>query len=507
MSISGLGGLGGLASGMDSKSLIEKLMMLEARPLLKMQQSQKSTELKKGLYQEINSSLLKLKSAVETLSDPKKLLAKKLVSSDEKVVIAKMADPNKIVSGDYNIKVEQLATAWTAKSASITPANPVTKELNWTGSFNIEYSDGTNTQVSRAINIVETDRLSDIALKINASLEDSANGKQMKVKATVVDNTLIMTSTETGENSTVKILNDTNGIFGAGKLGLTNAAGDFSSAVAGKNAEFSVNGVDVVRSKNTGLTDVIMGVELTLLKQGEPATKLEAGEDFEASEKAIQDFINAYNSTMELVNARMNESKVPDAKSDALMSKGLLRGDSALYSIQSSLRSITGTAFSSSDMFKTLNAIGIKVDTSDDGKSGRLTLDSKKFREAMNNNPNEVMKVIFNDSNGNGKLDVDDSGKDSGLAGMLFNKLFMLTDTTSTSFGPKSSPKGLLPSRMSLMDDQIKSFDSTMEAFNKRLTMRRKTLEAKFTSMELMLQKSNASAGFLAARMNLPQSS
>ncbi|ARU60425.1 hypothetical protein CBW65_04590 [Tumebacillus avium] len=502
MSISGLGGLGGLVSGMDSKTLVDKLMMIESQPLVKMQQQQKKTELRKGLYQEINASLLKLKTAVSALSDPQKLLAKKMASSDDKVVTAKMANADKIVTGTYNIDVTQLASAWTSRSGSITTfANPTTKELGWSGTFKIQTGDGSTSQTSKDITIVATDRLTDIATKINSALEDSADAKAMKIKATVVDNTLILNSTETGAGRTVQVLNDASGIFQTGKLGMTDASGNFTAATAGQNSKFSVNGVNVERTKNTGLTDVIMGVDLTLLKSGEPTTSLNVTEDFEASEKVIRDFITAYNDTTELINARMNEQPVAGATTDTFMSKGLLRGDSALYNIQSTLREITGKQFTSSSMFKTLNSIGIEVDKADNGVAGKLTLNSTKLREAMTQNPSEVMKVFFVDSDGNDKLDEKDSGTGNGLAGMMYNKLFMLTDTTTTTYGVTSAPKGLLPSRMNLMDTQIKSFTDTMEAFNRRLGMRRKTLEAQFTSMEMMLQQSNASASFMQARM------
>ncbi|TCP57841.1 flagellar hook-associated protein 2 [Tumebacillus sp. BK434] len=505
MSISGLGSLGGLVSGMETKTLIEKLMLIEAQPLVKMQQQQKKTELRKGLYQEINSTLLKLRSKVEALADQQKVLAKKLTSSDEKVVTAKMANAGQIVSGDYSINVTQLATAWTAKSANITSfANPTTKELGWSGTFQIKYADSTATQISKDITIEASDRLTDIAAKINSALENSTANKSMKVKATVVDNTLIFNTTETGAASTVQILNDTSGIFGAGKLGMTNGnttAASFTSAVAGLNSEFTVNGVNIVRTKNTGLTDVIMGVDLTLLKQGEPTVSLKASADLEASQKVIQEFVDTYNSTMELLNARMNEQSVPDAKSDTLLSKGLLRGDSALSSIQSSLREITGKAFTGSEMFKTLNSIGITVDMSDKGVAGKLTIDSTKLQDALTRNPNEVMKIFFVDSNANDKLDVNDDRVGNGLAGMMYSKLFMLTDSTKVTYGRTSGSKGLVPSRMELMDSQIKGFTDRMESFNRRLEMRRKTLEAQFTSMEMMMQRSNSAAGFMMARM------
>lgn len=507
MSVSGLGSLGGLVSGMDTKTLVSQLMSLESRPLVKMNQQKQKASLRKELYQEINSSLATLKSKAEALSNAQKVLAKKMTSSDDKVVTAKMADASRTVAGDYKIDISQLATAWTAKSANITSfANPTTKELGWAGTFKIKNTNGTDVQISKDITVTATDRLTDIAAKINSSLEDSATTESMKVKATVVDNTLILTSTETGSGTSVEILNDAAGIFGPGKLGLTDgnaASAAFTGATAGLNSKFTVNGVNVERTKNTGLTDVVMGVDLTLLKKGEPTATLNVSADMEASEKVIRDFIDAYNSTMELIGTRMNEQAVPDATTESMMRKGLLRGDSALSSIRSSLREITGEVFSGSSLYKTLNSIGITVDTADNGVAGKLTIDSTKLRAAIEQHPDEVMKVFFVDSNANNKLDVDDKSKANGFAGMMYNKLFMLTDTTTTTFGNTSSPKGLIPSRVDLLDDQIKAFDERMESFNKRLELRQRTLEAQFTSMELMMQQSNATAGFMNARMGM----
>ncbi|MFC4768248.1 flagellar filament capping protein FliD [Effusibacillus consociatus] len=510
MSISGMGGLGGLVSGMDTKSLIEKLMMLEAQPLVKMKQQQKLVELRKGLYNEVNSSLLSLKTKAEALSKATSVLAKKMTSSDDKTVTATTADATKVVSGTYNIEITKLATALTGKStASLSSA---TTGLNYSGTFNIVYKDGVgNTQTSKDITIDPSDSLTTIATKINSALDNTTTANPMKVKATVVDKTLILASTETGAGRSIQITGSASqSIFGStasGGLGLIDAGGNLIATDVGQDADFKVNGVQVIRKFNSNLTDVIMGVNLNLLKDagssGIPAkATLTVEADLDSSVKLVRDFVDQYNATMDLIQTRLKEHKVPDAKSDALMSKGLLRGDSALISIQSSLRSIMGATFSGSQVYSTLHSIGIEVDTSTDkGKSGRLMVNDKKLRDALTNNPNEVMKVLYVDINSNGRLDENDSTNAAGMVGMLNSKLFMLTDSTTALFGSTSAPKGLLPSRIKLMDKEIDSFNDRMEVFNRRLEMKRNQLEAQFTNLETMMQQTNAAGGFLMQRM------
>src|SRR5690606_5847052 len=104
---------------------------------------------------------------------------------------------------------------------------------------------------------------------------------------------------------------------------------------AAKNAELTINGVQIVSGSNT-IKDVIEGVTLTLTKvTSEPAT-LTVSRDTSAARTAIQGFVDAYNavqSTIANLTAYSADTQVGS----------VLSGDAVARSVQSSVRSIMNT--------------------------------------------------------------------------------------------------------------------------------------------------------------------
>nr|WP_276531874.1 flagellar filament capping protein FliD [Brevibacillus invocatus] len=497
---------------MDSQTLIEQLLRLEAQPLVNIKNQQKKLDLRKGLLQEINSSLLALKTKAEALTKAENIQTKMVNSSNDKGAIATISDATKVVTGTYNVSVTKLATSLSAKSADQSArTNPTTKQLNYSGTFNLTWSDGTTTKTSEPITIDESDSLAHIASKINSAVDNSSNPEKMKIKATVVDNTLIISSEDTGAGRTVQIGgNDSQAIFGSSGLGLIDGSGKLDTTAAsggqggnsGNDAEMIVNGVTVRRSSNTNLNDVILGVTLSLKGQGETTT-VQVDPDLDTSVSKIKEFVTQYNSTIDLIRTRLSEKSDPNATTDFGKGKGLLRADSALISIESSLRSTLTTVFNSSSVYKNLRAIGIDIDKADNGVSGKLAVDETKLRDALTKNPNEVQKLFFVDSNDNDKLDENDKTISSGFVGLLYNKLFMLTDTATNTYGNNSTPKGIIPSRIKSLEKSFESFDDKIEDFNRRLEMKRRQLQTQFTAMEKLMQQNQSALGFLQQKMKV----
>lgn len=99
----------GLASGLDTKLLIQQLMQIERRPITMMQNKKQLLQWKKDQWGEISNSLLALKGAVAGLMDKTKIAAKTAASSNESVLTATV-EPGAAL-GKYDIVVNKLATA------------------------------------------------------------------------------------------------------------------------------------------------------------------------------------------------------------------------------------------------------------------------------------------------------------------------------------------------------------------------------------------------------------
>lgn len=493
MSITGLGGLSGMVSGMDTKTLINQLMQIESQPLYQMQQRKHVQDLKKGLYSEVNAALLALQSKLQALTDPAVINKKSVTSADAAVAAASISNAAQAVAGTYDVSVTNLATAFDWRTAAQTSA---TAALNLSGSFTLDV-DGV---VSQTIDVTTSDSLTSIASKINASLD--ASGNPMKVTATVVDTTLIIQAKDTGASHTVKIPGSggtPNSI--AQSLGLVDSTDTQLNVTKGTDASFSVNGISMTRSSNTNLTDVVSGLSISLLKSTS-STTFTVAQDVDSTKNSIREFVDQYNKVLDLLSTRLTEKKIPNARTDFELGKGLLNGDPTLISIQTELKNNIANMYSGSSIYKTLHDIGVQVDTTiDGGKSGKLMIDETKLSNALTRNPQEVMKLFFTDTNGNGRLDQSDVGAAAGVAATVYNKLDGATSSSTELYGNISTPKGLLPAMMTSIDRIMSDYDDKMESFTDRLEQRRRSLERQFSSLEVLLAQSQSQGNYMSQQL------
>ena len=99
--------VGGLVSGLDTNSIIEQLMELQQKPILKLQQQEAAYRVELSAYGSLKGILGSLQSAVEDLYPVSNLTHFSAVPGDTDL-FSVSADENAI-SGSYDITVQQLA--------------------------------------------------------------------------------------------------------------------------------------------------------------------------------------------------------------------------------------------------------------------------------------------------------------------------------------------------------------------------------------------------------------
>ncbi len=190
----------GLASGLDWKNIIDQLRKIEYKKIDLIENQKKGYEEKVKAWQSINTKLLSLKTASQTLNRTEhfNLLIPNLSSNTT-------TEPDDILSvtsnldaspGTYQIKVNSLASAQKISSTSFASQ---TEALNLSGDIIIG---------GRTVSISSTDSLSTIRNKINA-VNSGINAS--KVTASIVNYgtegyRLILTSDEEG-SSGISLLN------------------------------------------------------------------------------------------------------------------------------------------------------------------------------------------------------------------------------------------------------------------------------------------------------------
>ncbi|UMR30730.1 flagellar filament capping protein FliD [Massilia sp. MB5] len=201
-----------------------------------------------------------------------------------------------------------------------------------------------------------------------------------------VPNRLVLTSTKTGEKSSMRItLSGENGDPPDAALNDLlgydpGAAQNMTQTSAAQNTKLTVNGIDISSTSNS-ISDAIQGVSLTVTKTG--TTNLSVNKDTSALKTNIEGFVKAYN---ELNNA-IKEMTAYDPKTKKA---GALQADAAAKGVQSQLRNLLATPLTgqSSDM-NTLSALGLSID-----KSGNMALDNTKLQKAIDQNFNAIVGMF-----------------------------------------------------------------------------------------------------------------
>lgn len=200
-------------------------------------------------------------------------------------------------------------------------------------------------------------------------------------------NRLILTSTETGQSSTMKIT-----LSGSGGNPPDSALVDLlsydpggvqnlSQKAAASDTKATVNGIDVT-SSSTSIGGAITGVTINALKVGN--STLAVSKDTSGLTNAVNGFVKGYNDLNTQITAL-------GGYNTETKTGGPLLGDSTLRNLQASIRSqlsssITGLQGSG---LTNLSQIGVSFQ-----KDGSLTLDSSKLQKAIDSNYADIASLF-----------------------------------------------------------------------------------------------------------------
>jgi flagellar hook-associated protein 2 len=394
----------GLGSGIDTASIVTQLMKLERAPIDRIEADKKTLNTKKGVVQEINTLLGKLRDAAAEMYKPNALAAKTATAADTSILGASAT--NAAAAGTYNVVVTSLAQAHTMASGATPPLT-----AGQTLSIGVG---GTTVDVA----VEAGDDLQTFADRINGT--DDAG-----VSASVINDRLVLIAKESGSGSAITV-------------GGTAAAGfGFATTQAGTDAAATVNGLAVTSSGNV-IEGAVNGVSLSLTKVG--ATTVTVGADSAANLKKAQAFVDAY-------NGLVSNIKRATAYDAAAQTAGTLQGDQTMSSLMGQLRGIAGSAVAGmTGEHNSLAQIGITG-----SRDGTLTLDQAKFTAAITADPAAVQNVFGRDDG------VAGSGPADGIARQIqaFANSFSTDIISARLTGYTNSAKR--------MDDRIASLETIMD--------------------------------------------
>ena len=434
--------ISGLASGIDTDSLVTRLMQLESRAVNRIDSQKQQLQLKASAWGDIRTRLVNLQQAARDLCRSS-LYRQKVAFSGDEGLVSVTAGPN-AATGSYQLEILTLArahsvTGFTAADITDNKDSGAKTPLGLSGTLIIN---GT------CLEIDEGDSLQGTCQKINASSE-------IGVKAAVIDRRLMLTRVQTGLSE-----------IGIENSELSRALGLLMEQEPGvyvpqtiqppSEARFKLNGLEITRSANL-IDDVLEGVTFNLLQEtGAPVT-ITVQDDYSEITAKVQSFVQQYNSTYQFIKSKLSVDPAAGVK-------GTLYGEGSLHQVLSSIRrTVTGSVEGAEEKYNCLAAIGINTARWNSGEpEGTLVLDQDRLTAALKEAPEAVAALLSGDQGAAGRLE----GYITGL----------------TRYG-----EGLIDTRSKGLQTRIRELNRRADNLHRLLEKREQTLRNQFLAAERMM--------------------
>jgi flagellar hook-associated protein 2 len=297
--------------------------------------------------------------------------------------------------------------------------------------------------------------LIDIAGEINKLKFAEGN----EITASIIDHRLVFQAGKSGATRTM-IASDTESNFlqSIGMLNGDNAT--FKTATAGQNSIFTVNNVQIVRSANTALTDVLAGVSLNLAGDAEGKTAtLSVTTDTSGARNALNAFVTKYNELQNYLKAKTAVNKGADGK----YTREALAGDVSLKSASSDLHARFTATATNTGAFTALRQIGIDLDSD---LTAKVT-DATKLDDALNNRLSDVQLLV------------------DAVMGNLNSRLSSYSGDTGYAATARKSTETQIES----LDDRITGLNEQLAKTQERYTNQYAEIQAQLLQMTYMSQQ------------------
>ena len=433
----------GLSSGLDTTSLISKLVSAEKSSETQYTSQQTTLSGQKSVVDALTSAVASLGSMASDLALPSTLQMRTASSSDTHISVAASGTATATV---HDIRVNQIASAQVASSNTYTGDT-----VGIAGAGSVKITSGTT---SATVTYDATDTLSSIASKIN-----NANaGVSASVLFDGTQYRLMVASKTTGTANAATFTETGSG------LGLSDSA---NIKVPAKDAKLSIDGVDIVRSTNV-IDNAIPGLTITassIQAATDPDTSVTVSNDTSALTTKLNSFVTAFNRVAGSVASQLTYNASASTQS-------ALFGDSTLRSLQGALNSFASQTFGTMH----LNDLGLSLD-----KDGLMSLDSTKLTTALQANP-DAMTNLF-------------------VTGGFAKSVSAMSKMYS------EAGDGILVTKSAGMTDRNKLLQDSIDQIEQNATALQTRLQDQFTQMEAALSTMQSQSSYITQMLSSSSSS
>lgn len=490
--------ISGLASGMDTESMVKQLMDAQRLPLNKITKKKQYTEWQRDDYRAVNRSLYEFRNLTsDTMLKQSTFIKKTVASTAPEDVSIKNINSVSDFSGKINVK--QLAESASMQSSDkvVNSETDLSKNLSELGittipsSFKIKAikADGT-LDSGYEVKIDSKSTLKSVIDDINKNsgvnvFYDSFTGKLAFTAKNSGDVTAGNEIEFSGDYNFLKV--DQNNVLAA-----NNARGN-----VGKNAIFTFNGLETQRQTNTF---TISGFEVSLKQANNSDITFSSEPDVDSILGSVTKFVDEYNKLIADLNSQIRETKYRDyepltdeekeelnedqiEKWEEKARSGTLRNDSIISGVLNKMRSSLSTLVSGVSGASSLKDIGIST-SSNYLEYGKLSIDESKLKAAIAKDPNQIYELFA----GNGTKD-----SDNGFA----RRLTSVLDDTRAKITERAGSDSSVNSKFTL-GKLLNNFDNQIDSLEDRLGKIEDRYWKQFTAMETAIQKANSQSSYLS---------
>jgi flagellar hook-associated protein 2 len=438
--------ISGLASGLETTKIIAALMGVEREPVTHLTNEQQKLQSEQSQLQSIQTTLQQLATATSEFSRPSLFESSQSATSSEPTRVSAVVGSGAGVGG-YEVEVTQLANSAQRTFAFTSPASEQTLTIDG-HEFTLKAGESAK-ELTSAIN---------------------SNSSATVYAAVTEGNTIVLSSRATGNTGSefIKVSGEA----------LSEKAG---TAKEGKDAEFTVDGVEGKSSSNT-VTDAIAGVTLTLggvTPQGPVTIDVQApGPSVSAVEAQVKSFVNAYNSVVETIHMELT-TKSPVKPTSGEFGVGVLFGDVELTGLLDEMRTamyepvagLPAEMSSPLDIGISTGAASGEGTSSQSSLEGLLTLEPAKLAQAIGANPTGVQQMLV-----------------------------QWSQKLQSQINIASGPGGTIEGRITGDGSQVSQLTIQINTMNEMLANREKSLQATYARLEGVISRNSAQSAWLTSQ-------
>jgi flagellar hook-associated protein 2 len=470
--------INGLATGLNTDSIVSQLMALERTPETILNANKTKVQNQLAEYNKLTPLLDSLRTLMAGMNTAATFISRTASVADTSV--ASVTASSTALTGNHTLKVISLARSQTLVSDSSTNTGYASSTDKNFGTGTIAIANTADPLNPVTINIDSTNNsLQGIAAAINAS--------GAKVTASLIND---------GGNTPYRLAisgKDTNTYAITSALsGGTYDNPTFNEKLAASQASFQLDGIAMTRTSNT-VSEAIPGVTLTLLKQNAPSeTTIAIGNDTAGITTKINSFVSNYNSVMSLINQ--------DTTYDATTkTAGILFNESTVKTVKSMLQSVlTNQVSGLTGNYTSLSRIGINSNR----QNGTLSVDTTALNNALNVDLNGVVS-LFTQNGDTAGLALNQYG----IAEQFNRQIDTLTHFYSGYSGVGANNNGIISTRIRGLNDTITNITKQVDDFESRMASMEANLKARFAAMEQLVSNTTAWGNKLLAALGVSTTS